>query len=85
MFRQSLPETLSPAEKAETVIQTNYFALVNLCNVLFPLLRPHARVVNLASSFSLVSNVEREELRGKLLDEELREDELSAMMTDFVK
>lgn len=72
-------------QQAEVTLQTNYFALVTLCHILFPLLRPHARVVNLSSSAGHLSNIRKDELKQKLLDKSLTEEQLSAIMTDFVK
>lgn len=72
-------------QQAEVTLQTNYFALLTLCHILFPLLRPHARVVNLSSSAGHLSNIKKDELKKKLLDESVTEEQLSAMMNDFVK
>lgn len=38
------------SEQAEVTCRVNFFATMNCCNELFPLLRPHARVVNVSSS-----------------------------------
>jgi len=40
------------AEQAEVTIATNYFATLDVCDALFPLLRSHARVVNVSSMVS---------------------------------
>ncbi|OPL21057.1 hypothetical protein AM593_06137, partial [Mytilus galloprovincialis] len=39
-------------ERATTTCGTNYFGTLNVCNTLFPLLKPHARVVNVSSMAS---------------------------------
>ncbi|GFN81588.1 carbonyl reductase [NADPH] 1 [Plakobranchus ocellatus] len=36
-------------EEVREVCHTNYFSVVDVCQVLFPLLRPHARVCNVSS------------------------------------
>lgn len=38
------------SEQAENTCRVNFFSTMNCCNELFPLLRPHARVVNVSSS-----------------------------------
>ncbi|KAJ8298460.1 hypothetical protein KUTeg_024991, partial [Tegillarca granosa] len=40
------------SEQAEVTIRTNFTATLDVCNALFPLLRPHARVVNVSSMVS---------------------------------
>lgn len=83
MFQNDATEPFG--HQAEVTMQTNYFALVTLCHILFPLLRPHARVVNLSSSAGLLANIGGEELKRKFLDENLTEEQLSELMKDFVK
>lgn len=41
--------TASFLEQAEVTLKTNYWNTLNVCNTLFPILRPHARVVNVSS------------------------------------
>ncbi|KAI0210438.1 Carbonyl reductase [NADPH] 3 [Lamellibrachia satsuma] len=43
------------SEQVEVTLKTNFFATLNVCKVLFPLLRSHARVVHLSSGSSLSS------------------------------
>uniref|UniRef100_A0A8D9A632 carbonyl reductase (NADPH) n=1 Tax=Cacopsylla melanoneura TaxID=428564 RepID=A0A8D9A632_9HEMI len=81
-FKNSATESFG--QQAEVTLQTNYFALVTLCHMLFPLLRPYARVVNLSSSAGHLSNMAEGELKQKLLDNSLTEEQLSKIMNDFV-
>jgi len=53
--------------------------------VLFPLLRPHARVVNLSSSVGHLLRVPGEFLRKKLSSPSLTEEELTDLLKQFVK
>lgn len=39
-------------EQAEVSCNTNFWALLNTCSILFPILKPHARVVNMSSFVS---------------------------------
>jgi carbonyl reductase 1 len=70
--------------QAENTLHVNFFSLLNTCHVLFPLLRPHARVVNLSSSEGHLKKIPGELLRKKLSNSTLTEEELSDLMKQFV-
>ncbi|XP_060840951.1 carbonyl reductase [NADPH] 1-like [Rhopalosiphum padi] len=70
--------------QAEETIRVNYFALRSVCDALFPLLVPGARVVNLSSSAGRLSLVPGDEHRQKLSSPLLTVDELDALMRLFV-
>lgn len=53
--------------------------------MLFPLLRPHARVVNLSSSVGHLLMIPGELLRKKLSSSSLTEEELTDILKEFVK
>ncbi|ROT78111.1 Carbonyl reductase [Penaeus vannamei] len=77
-------------EQAENTIRVNFFGTLAVCRSLFPLLRPHARVVTLSSFVGFLPRVNGDEpqafsLREKLSSEELTEDELSDLMNQFVE
>ncbi|KAE8736764.1 hypothetical protein FOCC_FOCC017782, partial [Frankliniella occidentalis] len=71
-------------EEAEVTLATNYFALVDFCNEIFPLLRPHARVVNISSSCGHLLRIPGEEIRKQFLNPNLSVDELSELMQNYV-
>ncbi|XP_067006939.1 carbonyl reductase [NADPH] 1 [Anabrus simplex] len=73
------------AEQAKNTIAVNYFSLLATCHTLFPLLRPHARVVNLSSSYGHLSRIPGQKLRDKLSSSSLTEEQLSGLMNAFVK
>jgi len=52
-----LKKTIPYAERADTTVKTNFFGTLDMCNSFFPLLRPHARVVNVSSQMGSLSNV----------------------------
>lgn len=83
----STPELF--AEHALKTISTNYFGLSRVCNILFPLLRPHARVVNLTSMLGHLSRIDGKDeaaakLRAKLSSDDLTQEELDNLMQNFV-
>ncbi|KAG8199458.1 hypothetical protein JTE90_000324 [Oedothorax gibbosus] len=78
-------DTTPFGEQAENTIKINVLDTMNVCKILFPLLRPHARVVNLSSSAGKLSQyVSSGELQQKLKSETLTEDGLVKLMQQFV-
>jgi len=71
--------------QAEETLQINYFSLRKLCSVLYPLLRSHARVVHVSSSSGRLCNINGKDLKKKLSDPNLTENELDNIMHEFVK
>lgn len=65
-------------------LKTNFFALLDVCNALFPLLRPHARVVTLSSSAGHLLRIPGKELKEKLSNPDIQLSELIQLMNDFI-
>ena len=72
------------AVQAEVTVTTNYFGTLNVCNILFPILRPGARVVHLSSSCGHLSQIPSPELRRRFNAKDLTIDQLSALMNEFI-
>ncbi|XP_072757384.1 carbonyl reductase [NADPH] 1 [Anoplolepis gracilipes] len=70
--------------QAEETIRVNYFSLLRVCTALYPLLRPHARVVHVSSSNGRLCNITGNALKQKLSDPNLTEAELNEIMHEFV-
>lgn len=73
------------AEQASKVVKTNFFGTRRTSNILFPLLRPHARVVNLSSMLGHLILIDGHNqaavyLRAKLASSELTDDQLVEIM-----
>lgn len=49
--------TAPVSEQAENTLKTNYFSTKNACQILFPILKPHARVVNVSSSAGMLQRI----------------------------
>lgn len=74
------------AEQAEVSIRTNYQGTSDLCNALFPLLRPHARVVNVSSMVSTFAIKKcSKEVQAKFLNYKITVDDLTNLMHDFIQ
>ncbi|KPP58302.1 hypothetical protein Z043_123885 [Scleropages formosus] len=66
-------------------MRTNFWGTLWVSHALLPLLRPHARVVNVSSFVSQRALQQcSPELQAKFRDPELSEEELCSLMGDFV-
>jgi len=80
----------SPAsfgEQAEETVRVNYWGLQAVCRALFPLLRSHARVVNVSSALGFLGHLPKssEDLKKRLACPTLTEDQLDDIVKDFVE
>ncbi|KAK8784061.1 hypothetical protein V5799_009575 [Amblyomma americanum] len=73
------------AEQAEVTVKTNFFSTLNVCKELFPLLRPHARVVNVSSMCGMLQRIPGEELKKKFNNPNITLEELCSLMEQFVQ
>ncbi|KAG7483848.1 hypothetical protein MATL_G00042690 [Megalops atlanticus] len=73
-------------EQAEVTMRTNFWGTLYVSRALLPLLRPHARVVNVSSFVSQRALGQcNPQLQAKFRDTEISEEELCSLMEDFVK
>jgi len=80
-------------EQATVTLATNYWANKTACEILFPILKPGARVVNMSSSAGFLGHIgarsgDKEkavELRKKLSSSSLTVPELDGLMSNFVE
>nr|XP_037268365.1 carbonyl reductase [NADPH] 1-like isoform X2 [Rhipicephalus microplus] len=77
--------TAPVAEQAKVTVNTNFFGTLNVCKELFPLLRPHARVVNVSSMCGMLQRIPGEELKKKLSNPDITVDQLCDLMNDYVQ
>ncbi|TRY78303.1 hypothetical protein TCAL_01717 [Tigriopus californicus] len=75
--------------QAEITLKTNFWALKSTCDILFPILKPGARVVNMSSSAGFLarmggSGAANAALKQTLGDPELKIEKLEELMHDFV-
>ncbi|RMZ94625.1 carbonyl reductase [NADPH] 1-like [Brachionus plicatilis] len=78
-------DSTSFMEQAKNTMRINFTGTLNLCSALFPLLRPHARVVNVSSRAGMLNIVKDAEFRNKLVSDNLSVDELVGLMAHFVE
>merc|ERR1711910_97869 len=91
-FKQDATEPF--AVQAKVTLQTNYWDNKRACEILFPLLNPGARVVNVSSSVGFLGHLisraapenkaKAQELTKTLSSEDLTVEQLNGLMADFV-
>lgn len=87
------PMTTPKEEFGQSVrktIDTNYYHTKRTCDILFPILRPHARVVNLTSDDGHLPRIsghepEATQLRNRFASDHLTIEELNQLMEEFVE
>ena len=72
------------SEQAENTIKVNFTGTLNVCKMLFPLLRPHARVVHVAGMVGKLKIIKSESLQNQLTKPDLTEEELVELTQQFV-
>jgi len=80
-------------EQATFTVATNYWDNKTACEILFPILKPGARVVNMSSSAGFLGNLgarggdktKAEQLKKKLSSDDLTVKELDGYMKNFVE
>ncbi|GFN74654.1 carbonyl reductase [NADPH] 1, partial [Plakobranchus ocellatus] len=85
-LHSEVPATAPFPEMAEKTCQTNFFATLDVCEVLFSILRPHARVCNMSSGLGRWS-LEKvsQSLKDRLLSSDIDMEELINIVRSFVK
>lgn len=72
-------------EQAAVTVRINYTGTQQVCHALFPLLRPHARVVNVSSVCGFLPWIPGVELKKTLASATLDEAQLDKIMDQFVE
>ncbi|CAK1595355.1 unnamed protein product [Parnassius mnemosyne] len=73
------------AVQAAETLRVNYFSVLTTCEILFPILRNGARVVNISSSCGHLSHIPSESLRNRFKDPNLTIPELSDLMNKYIE
>ncbi|KAJ7370199.1 hypothetical protein OS493_033824 [Desmophyllum pertusum] len=72
------------AERAETTVKVNFFGTLDMCKSFFPLLRPHARVVNVSSSKNGRLSCVSPSLQKQFISPTLTTAEIVSLMEKYV-
>jgi len=83
-FKNSATEPMHV--QAKETIAINYFSTKQCCDILFPILKDGARVVNVSSSAGFLGHIPSPALKMKFAasDSSLQIDELDQLMNDFI-
>ncbi len=78
------------AESVRKTIQTNYYSTLRACKILFPLLRPHSRVIHVNSDDGHLLRIcgkepESAVLRARFADPDLTEEQLDQLLKEFIQ
>ncbi|PKY46488.1 porcine testicular carbonyl reductase 20beta-Hydroxysteroid dehydrogenase [Rhizophagus irregularis] len=66
-----------------STLATNFYGTLNLCNQLYPLIRPNGRLINISSSVGMLKILSSPELQKEFSREDLDIDELIGLMKKF--
>ncbi|XP_068122181.1 carbonyl reductase [NADPH] 1-like [Hyperolius riggenbachi] len=79
-------DTTAFGTQAEVTLKTNFFATLDICHELLPLIKPHGRVVNVSSFISSRALTQcSPELQEKFRNDTITEEELVKLMKAFVE
>lgn len=68
---------------AQETMKVNYFGTAAVCENLFPILRPCARVVNMSSSAGMLRRIPGKEIQAKLSSPSLTREDIQNLIKDF--
>ncbi|XP_063630218.1 carbonyl reductase [NADPH] 1-like [Cydia splendana] len=71
--------------QAEQTLFVNYFSLLSTCEILFPILRNGARVVNISSSCGHLTQIPGVALRNRFKDPNLTIEQLGELMQEYIE
>lgn len=71
--------------QAEQTLFVNYFSLLSTCEILFPILRVGARVVNISSSCGHLNQIPSVALRNRFKDPNLTIEQLGELMQEYIE
>ncbi len=66
-------------------MKINYYATKNVCDALFPLLRPNSRVVHVSSRMGLLSWIKNKKIKEKFWKKDKIIQDVDSLMEDYLK
>ncbi|CAK1552675.1 unnamed protein product [Leptosia nina] len=74
---------LPRAEKVRRTLSVNFYGYINFGKLIYPLLTENSRVINVSGPAGLLTTIENEDIRAKISDPNISEDELVALMQEY--
>lgn len=74
---------LSHMEKVRRTLSVNFYGYINFGKLVYPILDENARVVNVSGPAGLLATVDNEDIRKRISDPNLNEDELVSLFQEY--
>lgn len=74
---------ISHAEIVRRTLSVNFYGFINFGKLVYPLLNEDARVINVSGPAGLLATIENDEIRKRISDPNLTEDELVAILQEY--
>lgn len=74
---------ISHFERVRRTLSVNFYGFINFGKLVYPILNEGARVVNVSGPAGLLATIENEDIRRRISDTTLTEDELVAVMQEY--
>ncbi|CAG2176738.1 unnamed protein product [Oppiella nova] len=71
-------------EQASRTMGTNFYGTRRLCRRLLPIMRPNGRLVNLTSTYGVLTSITDDGLRRRFLAPDLSDEQLMALADEYV-
>ncbi|OWR51675.1 carbonyl reductase [NADPH] 3-like [Danaus plexippus] len=78
-------KSVSSYEDSKKLLDTNFYSLLTITRILYPLLTNTARIVNLSSDWGLLSNINKQVWLDVLNKDDLTVDEILQFVDDFLE
>ncbi|XP_046961196.1 carbonyl reductase [NADPH] 3-like [Vanessa cardui] len=72
-------------EEAKKLMDTNFYSLLTISKILYPLLKNDARIINMSSDWGLLSNIRRQTWLDILAKDDLTTEEILQFVDDFLQ
>ncbi|XP_045767356.1 carbonyl reductase [NADPH] 1-like [Maniola jurtina] len=78
-------KSVTSYEDAKRLMDTNFYSLLTISKILYPLLTNTARIINLSSDWGLLSNIRKQVWLDTLVKDDLTTDEILQFVDDFLQ
>lgn len=76
-------KNISHTEKVRRTLSVNFYGYINFGKLIYPLLTENARVVNVSGPAGLLATIENEEIRSRISNPRLTEDQLVEILQEY--
>lgn len=78
-------KSVTSYEDAKRLLDTNFYSLLTISRILYPLLSNKARVINLSSDWGLLSNIRKQVWLDTLVKDDLTTEEILQFVEEFLQ